>query len=135
MLHPPLQGEGRPPCFVGAALVAVPSAVAGAHEGRPYGFPPSHNTSDAPYAGDDPRDRRDNSDSRLDARPYSSYIPRITLPCRTSAGDPGWRSVSGSRGRGFVTSAPGRLRVDTPGRHDDRSAGNIARCTGTAGSG
>src|SRR3984885_9552249 len=28
-----------------------------------------------------------------------------------------------------VSSAPGRLRADTPGRPYDRSAGNIARCT------
>jgi hypothetical protein len=36
---------------------------------------------------------------------------------------------------GAVTPAPGRLRAKTPGRHDDRPAGYIARCTGTAGGG
>jgi len=38
------------------------------------------------------------------------------------AGDAGWRSENGSRGRWLVTAAPGRLRECTPGRHDDRSA-------------
>ena len=51
---------------------------------------------------------------------------RISLPERTSAGDTGWRSESGSRGQGLVTSAPGRLRDKTPGRHYDRSAGQPA---------
>ena len=43
------------------------------------------------------------------------------VPGRRS-GDTGRRSGSGSRGQGLVTFAPGRLRQDTPGRHDDRSA-------------
>ncbi len=41
-------------------------------------------------------------------------------------GDTGWRSGNGSRGRGLVTSVPGRFGQDTPGRHHDRSAGAIS---------
>ncbi len=60
------------------------------------------------------KDCRRHSDFALDIRPHFSYKPRISLTERTAAGDPGWRSESGSRGRGLVTSAPGRLRVIRP---------------------
>ena len=63
---------------------------------------------------------------RLDKRLQMSYNPRISPLTRTPAGDTGRRSGSGSRGRRLVTVAPGRLRQDTPGRHDDRSAGAIS---------
>ncbi len=54
------------------------------------------------------------SDIVLDIRLHFSYTPQISLIERTAAGDTGWRSESGSRGRGLVTSAPGRLRVIRP---------------------
>jgi hypothetical protein len=38
----------------------------------------------------------------------------ISLVERTPAGDTGWWSESGSRGRGFVTFAPGWLRRKRP---------------------
>jgi hypothetical protein len=46
----------------------------------------------------------------LDTGPNFSYIYRISLAERTAAGDTGWWIESGSRGRGLVASAPGRLR-------------------------
>ena len=63
----------------------------------------------------------------LDIRPCFRYSRRRISPAyRTAAGDTGRRGESGSRGRGLVTSVPGRLRGSTPGRHDDRSAGKLA---------
>ncbi len=58
--------------------------------------------------------------------PRYGYLSGISLPKRTSAGDTGWRSESGSRGPGLVTFASGRFRDKTPGRHYDRSAGQPA---------
>jgi len=55
------------------------------------------------------------------ARRFRQIVP---LGKRTSAGDSGRRSGGGSCGRGFVTSALGRLRAKTPGRHYDRSVGS-----------
>ena len=62
----------------------------------------------------------------LDIRPRFSYQLKISPAYRTAAGDTGRRGESGSRGRGLVTSVPGRLRGSTPGRQDDRSAGKPA---------
>jgi hypothetical protein len=41
-----------------------------------------------------------------------TFVPESRSRDRTPAGHAGWRSESGSRGRRFVTSAPGRLRED-----------------------
>jgi hypothetical protein len=49
---------------------------------------------------------------------------------RTPAGDTGWRSESGSRGRRLVTSAPGRL-----GHHACRHYDRHARCIAASGAG
>jgi len=74
-----LPGEGRPPFSVGAAFVAVPSAIAGAHEGRPYGFPTiGHLMCFIPATA--LGDRRNNRDFALDIRPHYSYYAKISLP-------------------------------------------------------
>ena len=63
----------------------------------------------------------------LDIGPCFGYKCHGISPAyRTAAGDTGCRGECGSRGRRLVTAAPGRLREITPGRHDDRSAGQPA---------
>ena len=63
----------------------------------------------------------------LTSRPIMGYIPTnlAHVPGRRP-GDSGWRGECGSRGSRLVTSAPGRLGQDTPGRHHDRTAGAIS---------
>jgi len=69
-------------------------------------------------------DQSDGSGRRnfFEFKPRGELKKPLSLSCRSSVGDPGWRSECGSRGRRLVTAVLGRLRQDTPGRHDDRSA-------------
>ena len=66
----------------------------------------------------------------LTPSPFTLHSASSRSRTRTPAGDTGWRSESGSRGRRLVTSAPGRL-----GHHACRHYDRHARCIAASGAG